>query len=162
MDHPAIARLEVIGTSIEGRPIRAMMISDNAAQDEDELTVLFNGGHHPREVMTHEAVMDIIDYLTDNYGSDPQATALVDAYQIWCVPLVNPDGLELVFTEDNLLAQERAGTTTTTAGSPGRTASTSTATTSGVGVISAWARRERDPRRRIEVRPRRPSPRRGQ
>jgi len=100
-DHPAIARLEVIGTSIEGRPIRAMMISDNAAEDEDELTVLLNGGHHPREVMTHEAVMDIIDYLTDNYGIDPQATALVDAYQIWCVPLVNPDGLELVFNEDN-------------------------------------------------------------
>jgi hypothetical protein len=99
-DHPTIARLEVIGTSVQGRPIRAMMISDNAAQDEDELTVLFNGGHHPREVMTHEAVMDIIGFLTDNYGNDPQVTALVDAYQIWCVPLVNPDGLELVFTED--------------------------------------------------------------
>jgi hypothetical protein len=79
-----------------------MMISDNADQDEDELAVLFNGGHHPREVMTHEAIMDIIDYLTDNYGVDPQATSFVDDYQIWCVPMVNPDGMELVFTEDDL------------------------------------------------------------
>jgi hypothetical protein len=101
-DHPDIVRLEVIGASIEGRPILAMMISDNPAEDEDELTVLFSGAHHAREVMTTEAVMDVIEFLTDNYGVDPAVTAKVDAYQIWCVPVTNPDGLHIVFTDDDL------------------------------------------------------------
>jgi hypothetical protein len=101
-DHAAITRLEVIGTSIEGRPIHAMLISDNAAEDEDEPAVLFSGLHHAREVMTVEAVMDVIDRLTDLYGVDPLTTARVDAYQIWTVPAVNPDGLAWVFAEDDL------------------------------------------------------------
>lgn len=101
-DHPAIARQEAIGTSVDGNTIWALMISDNAALDEDELSVLFNGAHHAREVMTPEVLMDIIDQLTDGYGVDPQITALVDAYQIWCVPMVNPDGVDIVFTEDRL------------------------------------------------------------
>jgi hypothetical protein len=91
-DHPGITRLEALGTSHEGRTIWGIMISDNAGQDEDELSILFSGAHHAREVMSPEVVMDIIDHLTDGYGSDPDITARVDAYQIWCVPIVNPDG----------------------------------------------------------------------
>lgn len=100
-DHSAITRLEQVGTSVHGREIWAMMISDHAALDEDELAVLFNSDHHPREVMTPEVIMDTIDYLTDNYGIDPAVTAAVDSLAIWCVPVVNPDGLDLVFNEDN-------------------------------------------------------------
>jgi hypothetical protein len=100
-DHPAITRLVALGTSVQGRTIWGLMISDNAAQDEDELAILFNGAHHAREVMTPEIVMDIIDHLTDNYGTDPDLTAKVDAYQIWCVPMVNPDGVNIVHTLDD-------------------------------------------------------------
>jgi hypothetical protein len=52
--------------------------------------------------MTVEAVMDVIDRLTDDYGADPAMTARVDAYAIWCVPVANPDGLHIVFTDDDL------------------------------------------------------------
>ena len=79
-----------------------MMISDNAAVDEDELGILFTGSLHSREVMTPEVVMDVIDHLTDNYGADPDITDYVDSYQVWCVPMVNPDGVEIVFNEDQL------------------------------------------------------------
>jgi len=101
-DHPAITRLESIGTSIEGRTIWALLISDNAAVDEDEPAILFNAAHHAREVMTPEVMIDMIDQLTDGYGVDPAMTARVDAYEIWCVPMVNPDGVEIVFTADDL------------------------------------------------------------
>ncbi|HXV75891.1 MAG TPA: M14 family zinc carboxypeptidase [Candidatus Polarisedimenticolaceae bacterium] len=101
-DHPAITRLEVIGAGIEGRPIYAMLISDNAAADEDEPSLLFSGLHHAREVMTVEVMVDLIDRLTDGYDTDPAMKARVDAYQIWCVPLVNPDGLSYVFDVDDL------------------------------------------------------------
>ncbi|HHN75497.1 MAG TPA: hypothetical protein ENK10_09740 [Acidobacteria bacterium] len=100
-DHPAITRLVALGQSVAGRTIWGLMISDNAEQDEDELAILFNAAHHAREVMTPEVVMDTIDQLTDNYGIDPQITSMVDSYQIWCVPMVNPDGVARVHEVDD-------------------------------------------------------------
>jgi hypothetical protein len=100
-DHPAITRKVALGTSLQGRTIWGLLVSDNAALDEDELAVLFSGAHHAREVMTPEVVMDTIDQLTDLYGSDPDITGWVDDYAIWCVPIVNPDGVEIVHTIDD-------------------------------------------------------------
>ena len=65
------------------------------------LAILFSGQHHAREVMTPEIIMDTIDHLTDNYGSDPDLTAMVDSYGIWCVASVSPDGNNLVHTVDD-------------------------------------------------------------
>lgn len=101
LDHPSITRLVTLGTSHEGRAIEALVISDNAAVSEDELAILFNAAHHAREVMTIEVVLDIIEQLTDGYGVDPELTAFVDAYEIWCVPVVNPDGVTRVFQVDD-------------------------------------------------------------
>ncbi len=100
-DHPAITRLEALGTTSGGRTIWGLMISDNASSDEDELSVLFSAAHHAREVMTPEVVMDTIDQLTDLYGIDSELSTYVDAYQIWCVPIVNPDGVARVHEIDD-------------------------------------------------------------
>lgn len=100
-DHPSITRLEGLGSSTDGRTLWAMLVSDNASVDEDELSILLNGNHHAREVMTPEVILDALDYLTDNYGTDPQVTRLVDAHQIWLVPTVNPDGLARVHEVDD-------------------------------------------------------------
>ncbi len=100
-DHPSITRLVSLGKSHQGRDIWAMMISDNAAVDEDELTVLFNGAHHAREVMTPEIMLDTIEQLTDLYGVDASLTEYVNRYQIWCVPIVNPDGVARVHEVDD-------------------------------------------------------------
>lgn len=93
-DHPSITRLEVVGTSIEGRDIYAMKISDNADIDEEEPEVLFTGLHHAREPITLEICLDLLNYLTDYYGSQPQVTELVDERETWVIPIVNPDGYE--------------------------------------------------------------------
>jgi hypothetical protein len=100
IDDPLITHLVSLGTTIEGRTIWGLKISDNAAQDEDELSILFNAAHHAREVMSPEVVMDTIDYLTDNYGSDPDVDHYVNSYEIWCVPMVNPDGVNIVHESD--------------------------------------------------------------
>jgi hypothetical protein len=100
-DHPAITRLAALGSTTEGRVIWGLMISDNAQQDEDELAVLFNAAHHAREVMSTEVVLDTIEQLTDFYGSDLQLTDYVNRYQIWCVPMVNPDGVARVHEVDD-------------------------------------------------------------
>ena len=85
----------------EGREMFAIKISDNVTQDEDELSFLFDSLHHARELNTIEVTMDIVNILVDVYGKIPGATKIVDAYEIWVVPVVNPDGLEYVWNVNN-------------------------------------------------------------
>ncbi len=47
---------------------------------------------HPREIAVSEIALRFAEYLTAGYGSDPDATWLLDAYHVVVVPLVNPDG----------------------------------------------------------------------
>ncbi|MBN2413205.1 T9SS type A sorting domain-containing protein [candidate division KSB1 bacterium] len=104
---PDIAMLQDIGDSYEktafsgGNDIWALKISDNVAVDEEnEADVLFMAGIHAREVITSEVIMTFLDYLINNYNSDPYVTHLIDNREIWLLPCVNPDGHEYVFTGD--------------------------------------------------------------
>jgi carboxypeptidase T len=81
----------------EGRHIYALKVSDNVADDEDEAAVVFECGHHARELVTHVIGMDICEQLTSLYDFDPMVTKWVDRMEIWIVPCVNPDGLEYVW-----------------------------------------------------------------
>ncbi|MGD2247160.1 MAG: M14 family zinc carboxypeptidase [Candidatus Methanofastidiosia archaeon] len=91
-DHPSIAKTFSIGTSYEGRDIPGIKISDNVATNESEAEVFICAMHHAREAATVNVAMHIINYLTDNYGSDPDVTTYVDTREIYIVPIVNPDG----------------------------------------------------------------------
>jgi carboxypeptidase T len=88
-----------LGTSHEGRDIWAIKVSDNPELQEDEPEVLFDGLHHAREVITVEVVLNTLNHLCQNYGTDPDVTFLVDHRQIWFVPIINPDGF--VYNETN-------------------------------------------------------------
>jgi len=93
VQHPSITTAKFgIGTTHEGRTIWAMKISDNPGVDEDEPEALYTGLHHAREPIGAEAVLYFMDYLTDNYGSDPTATEIVDGRELYFSPVVNPDG----------------------------------------------------------------------
>jgi hypothetical protein len=94
--YPDICKLESIGTSIEGRDLWALKISDNVTLTESEPRVLYLGCHHAREVITVEIPLYIMYWLVHNYGTDSLATYLVDNREIWIVPLMNPDGREYV------------------------------------------------------------------
>jgi carboxypeptidase T len=81
-----------IGTTIEGRTIWAIKISDNPDLDESEPEILFDGMHHAREPMSLEVQLHFMEWLTQGYGTDPEATFLVDNREIWFVPILNVDG----------------------------------------------------------------------
>jgi hypothetical protein len=98
--HPSLTELTSIGTSGEGRDIWALKISDDAAFDEAEPEVLIVGNHHAREQITQILCVAIAESLLTNYGSDPQFTEWVDEREIWIVPVLNPDGLVWVETND--------------------------------------------------------------
>jgi len=95
-----ITRLDTIGISTtDSRVILALKISDNPRDEEDEPAILYNGIHHAKELMGAEICMYMIDSLVRGYRSDPQIRAWVDSTEIWIVPIINPDGHEIVMTE---------------------------------------------------------------
>ncbi len=83
-----------IGTSIEGRTIWAVKISDNPNTNEPEPAVGFDALVHAREPQSMATQMYFMWYLLENYGTDPEATYLVNNREIYCVPCFNPDGYE--------------------------------------------------------------------
>ena len=81
-----------IGTTIDGNSIYVMKISDNPLVDEDEPEVYYYAATHCREVITPEILIYFMHYLTNNYGTDPQVTYLVDNRELFFTCVVNPDG----------------------------------------------------------------------
>ncbi|MFC1888937.1 M14 family zinc carboxypeptidase [Thermodesulfobacteriota bacterium] len=96
--NPGITALYDIGDTWEktmgqaDRDIWALKISDNVGVNEDEPEILYVGAHHARERISVEVPMAFINYLLDNYGSDPVVDSLIDDRELWFVPMLNPDG----------------------------------------------------------------------
>jgi len=91
-DYGSIAKLYDIGDSIEGRDILAIKISDNVETEEEEPEVLVVGNHHAREIMTVEVPIYEINYIVSHYEEDSVIKEMVDNWELWFVPMVNPDG----------------------------------------------------------------------
>jgi len=91
-DYPRIAQLETLGTTCQGRAILGLRITSPARPDRDKPAFLFVGAHHGNELLSTEFVLDIIEQLTRGYAEDPAVRDWVNRYEIWCVPLANPDG----------------------------------------------------------------------
>lgn len=82
-----------IGESIQGRPILAYRISDNADTNEpNEPEVLYTALHHAREPESLITVMYFMEKLLQGYGKIPEITYLINHRQMWFIPIVNPDG----------------------------------------------------------------------
>ncbi len=91
-DHPDIAMLTSIGQSEEGRELWMLKLSDNVTEDEPEPAFKYTATIHGDEVVGMEMCVYLIRLLVENYGIDPDLTALVDDLEIWICPLHNPDG----------------------------------------------------------------------
>jgi hypothetical protein len=91
-DYPEITELLSIGTSVQGRELWVMKISDNVALDEPEPEFKFSAAIHGDEPPGTEMCVYLIRLLTQSYGTDPEITGLVDDLEIYICPLHNPDG----------------------------------------------------------------------
>jgi hypothetical protein len=94
--HPNICRLVSIGTTVQGRNLWFMKITDNPDVDEDEPEFRYTSSIHGDEVTGMEMCRRMIHYLADNYGTDPTVTSYVDGIEIWICPMFNPDGFVAV------------------------------------------------------------------
>ena len=104
--YPQFTRLEKIGTSVMGRPIWALLVSSTpnlrSSQYLSKPSILFDGLHHAREIMTPEVVLDVgAAALSTLSGGSRQATELVSRWNIWIVPMLNVDGSDIVWNKDS-------------------------------------------------------------
>lgn len=90
--HPNIVRLVSIGTSVQGRAIWMLKITDNPDVEEDEPEFKYSSTVHGNEPVGAEMILRLAELLVDNYGVDPAYTAIVDGMEIWLCPVHNPDG----------------------------------------------------------------------
>ncbi len=105
--NPAIARLDSIGNSWEGRPILCLKISDNVNSTEDEPKLLYMGLHHAREWISLEVPLRFAMMLADSYGVSPAWTELVDGREFYIIPCVNPDGFVYDYNTNNYWRKNR-------------------------------------------------------
>ncbi|MBC8256583.1 MAG: DUF2817 domain-containing protein [Candidatus Marinimicrobia bacterium] len=93
--YPEITRLESIGQSVQGRELWVMEISDNPGVNEVEPEFKYVANMHGDETVGRELSLYLIEWLVEGYGSNSQATNLIDNTAIFIMPTMNPDGFEL-------------------------------------------------------------------
>ncbi len=79
-------------STIEGRTVYYIRISDNPDVNESEPEVLYTGMHHAREPVSMQHLLYYMWYLLENYNSDSTVKALVDHTEMYFVPIFNVDG----------------------------------------------------------------------
>jgi len=91
-DYPSICLLDTFGTSVEGRLLLALKISDQVDEDEKEANFFYSSTMHGNEIVGYVLLLRLADHLLKEYGNDTEITNLVNNLQIWINPLSNPDG----------------------------------------------------------------------
>ncbi len=95
--NPTRARAFQYGTSIQGRALWGLVISDDVNNTEAEPEVRLSSSMHGDEVTGMVLLLDFANYLLTNYGvaGREDVTNLVDNYEIHIIPSYNPDGTYL-------------------------------------------------------------------
>ena len=86
--YPDLIEVSSIGQSVEGRDLTLIKLGKGEAK------LLLLGTHHAREYITSTFLMETVDAYASAYETD--AGNLLDSVTVYLVPMVNPDGVNLV------------------------------------------------------------------
>jgi hypothetical protein len=91
-NNPAICRLDTLGTSVQGRLLLAVKLSDSVNVKRGKPEFLYTSTIHGDELVGYIDMLHLIDSLVSGYGTIPRITNLLNNFQIYINPLANPDG----------------------------------------------------------------------
>jgi len=94
---PKQTQLQVLGQSRQGRPILALGIAHEIKARDPRPAFLLNSAHHGSEILSIEFTLDAIQSLLER--PDVELERWLREAVIWCVPLINPDGLTTFIDE---------------------------------------------------------------
>lgn len=80
------------GTTLGGRPIVLVKISDNPDVDENEPKTLLNAVHHAREPISMTQLIYFMWHVLENYATDKEVRTLLNSTELYIIPCLNPDG----------------------------------------------------------------------
>lgn len=92
LEYPDICQVINAGSTVQGRQILFVKISDNVNQREPEPQFMFSSSMHGDETTGYVLMLRLIDTLLTSYGTDARLTNLINNTEIWINPLANPDG----------------------------------------------------------------------
>ncbi len=95
-DYPDICTISEFGTSVDGRKLLAIKITDEPAVKENEPVLLYSATMHGDEPLGFVLMLKLIRYLLEDYPTDPLIRELINNTEIWINPLANPDGAYFV------------------------------------------------------------------
>ncbi|KAI0859156.1 hypothetical protein F4860DRAFT_279178 [Xylaria cubensis] len=110
---PSNSELITAGTSFEGRAIQGIHLWGSGGK-ASKPAIYYHGNVHAREWITSMTVEYITYQLINNYNNDTAVKAVLDNYDFYILPIVNPDGFVYTQTTTRLWRknrQTRSGTT---------------------------------------------------
>jgi Zinc carboxypeptidase len=89
---PRVRSIVSLGSSVQGRPIHKLQLTDAGVPDAGKQRVWIHAGVHPSETTSYFTVEGFVAWLL---SGDPYAEVLLDRALIELVPMANPDGVFL-------------------------------------------------------------------
>lgn len=97
--YPDLATLRSVATSFRGREVWMMELTNSKTGTPDNKPGFYIDAQiHAEEHATSATALYAIWYLLSNYGTDAEATRLLDQQTFYILPRINPDGAEFALT----------------------------------------------------------------
>ena len=107
-EFPALASVESIGKSYEGRDVWALTVNNTQTGEALEKPGFYvDGNIHGSEVTASVTALYFAWTLLAGHGEDKELTTLVDGTAFYIIPAVSPDGVEHVLSNSGFV---RSGT----------------------------------------------------
>ncbi|KAK2162095.1 hypothetical protein LSH36_104g04002 [Paralvinella palmiformis] len=91
--------LFTIGQSYEGRALMGIKIGTSKHRGENQKrNIWIDAGTHSREWISHTTALYLVDMLITGYTQDRFVRHMVDTYDWYILPCVNPDGYNYTWT----------------------------------------------------------------
>jgi hypothetical protein len=96
--HSDMATMESIGQTLEGRDIWVVEIANRSGTPVDERPGLLLAANFEGDLLVgSELAVHTVEYLLNNYSSDPDVQDRLDNHVLYVLPRVNPDAAEMMF-----------------------------------------------------------------